>query len=52
MTPMQAYDAGGRARAIATVVQALVEAKAGGVAAGDISAALSSSIGIDQPGDA
>jgi hypothetical protein len=52
LTPLQAYDAGGRARAIATVVQALVEAKAGGVAAGDIAAALSSSIGIDQPGDA
>ncbi|WLA36174.1 phage portal protein [Bradyrhizobium elkanii] len=49
MSPLQAYDAGGRARALATAVQALTEAKAGGIAAGDIAAALSSSIGIDSP---
>lgn len=48
MTPLQAFDSGGRARALATAVQALTDAKAGGIAAGDIAAALSSSIGIDS----
>lgn len=40
MRPVQAFDAGGRARALQTIVQALVQAKEGGLAPGDLNAAL------------
>lgn len=40
MRPVQAYDVGGRARALATIVQALAEAKEAGLAPGDVNAAL------------
>jgi hypothetical protein len=40
MRPVQAFDAGGRSRALATIVQALVQAKEGGLAPGDLNAAL------------
>lgn len=40
MRPVQAYDAGGRARALATIVQALAQAKEAGLAPGDMNAAL------------
>lgn len=40
MRPLQAYDAGGRARAVAGVVQALATAKAGGVKAAEIEQAF------------
>lgn len=40
MRPVQAYDAGGRARALATIVQALSQAKEAGLAPGDMNAAL------------
>jgi hypothetical protein len=39
MRPAQAYDAGGRARALATVVEALARAKEAGLAPGDVAAA-------------
>lgn len=39
MRPLQAYDAGGRARALATIVQALAQAKDAGLAPGDLAAA-------------
>lgn len=39
MQPLQAFDAGGRARAMAGIVQALVSAKAAGVDASDVTAA-------------
>jgi len=40
MRPLQAYDAGGRARAMLSVVQALAMAKQGDVAPADLEAAL------------
>lgn len=40
MRPVQAFDAGGRARALATIVQALAQAKEAGLAPGDLNAAL------------
>ena len=40
MRPVQAFDVGGRARALATIVQALVQAKEAGLAPGDLNAAL------------
>ena len=40
LRPVQAYDAGGRARALATIVQALVQAKEAGLAPGDMNAVL------------
>ncbi len=49
MTPLQAYDAGGRARALSATVAALKEAKEAGLSDAAITAALSSSIGIGPP---
>ena len=40
LRPVQAYDVGGRARALATVVQALAQAKEAGIAPGDLNDAL------------
>lgn len=40
MRPVQAYDAGGRARALSTIVEALAKAKEAGLAPGDMNAAL------------
>lgn len=40
MRPVQAFDAGGRARALATIVQAFAQAKEAGLAPGDMNAAL------------
>src|SRR3546814_13366733 len=40
MRPMQAFDAGGRARAMATIVEAMSRAKEAGLAPGDLGAAL------------
>lgn len=40
MRPVQAFDLGGRARALATIVQALTQAKEAGLAPGDLNAAL------------
>ncbi|WP_050525523.1 phage portal family protein [Pseudorhodobacter aquimaris] len=40
MRPVQAYDVGGRARALSTIVKALVEAKGAGIAPGDLNQAL------------
>jgi hypothetical protein len=40
MRPTQAYDAGGRARAISTIVTAIAAAKTAGLAPGDIAAAM------------
>lgn len=40
LRPVQAFDAGGRARALATIVQALSQAKEAGLAPGDLNAAL------------
>src|SRR3546814_8109562 len=40
MGPMQAFDAGGRARAMATIVEAMSRAKEAGLAPGDLGAAL------------
>jgi hypothetical protein len=40
LRPVQAFDAGGRARALATIVQALAQAKEAGLAPGDMNAAL------------
>src|SRR3546814_11608049 len=40
MRPMQAFDAGGRARAMATIVVAMPRAKAAGLAPGALGAAL------------
>ncbi|WP_396645769.1 phage portal protein [Mesorhizobium sp. IMUNJ 23232] len=40
MRPVQAFDAGGRARALATIVDALARAKEGGLTSGDVNAAL------------
>ncbi|MCB1489028.1 MAG: phage portal protein [Bauldia sp.] len=38
--PLQAFDAGGRARAVATMVEAMARAKEAGLAPGDLGAAL------------
>jgi portal protein len=38
--PLQAFDAGGRARAVATMVEAMARAKESGLAPGDVGAAL------------
>lgn len=38
--PLQAFDAGGRARAVATMVEAMARAKEAGLAPGDVGAAL------------
>ncbi|MEP0320796.1 phage portal protein [Bauldia litoralis] len=40
MRPLQAFDAGGRARAVATIVEAMARAKEAGLAPGDLGAAL------------
>lgn len=40
LRPVQAYDLGGRARALSTIVQALAQAKEAGLAPGDLNAAL------------
>lgn len=40
LRPVQAYDAGGRSRALATIVQALAQAKEVGLDPGDLNAAL------------
>ena len=40
MRPLQAYDAGGRARALKTVVETMALAKESGVAPDDINTAL------------
>lgn len=40
LRPVQAYDVGGRARALSTIVQALAQAKEAGLAPGDMNAAL------------
>ncbi len=41
MRPLQAFDAGGRARALATIVEALARAKEAGLSPGDVGQALS-----------
>ncbi len=38
--PLQAFDAGGRARALSTIIKAMVEAKEAGIPPGDVSAAM------------
>jgi len=40
LRPLQAYDAGGRARAVSTMVEAMARAKEAGLAPGDLGAAL------------
>lgn len=40
MRPVQAFDAGGRARALSTIIEALAKAKEAGLAPGDVNAAL------------
>ena len=40
LRPLQAFDAGGRARALATIVEALARAKEAGLAPGDVGQAL------------
>lgn len=40
MRPVQAYDAGGRARTVSTIVQALAQAKEAGLAPGEVNDAL------------
>ena len=40
LRPVQAFDVGGRARALSTIVEALASAKAAGLAPGDLNAAL------------
>ncbi|HMN37206.1 MAG TPA: phage portal protein [Hyphomicrobium sp.] len=40
MRPVQAFDVGGRARALQTIIQALAQAKDAGLAPGDLNAAL------------
>jgi hypothetical protein len=40
MRPLQAFDAGGRARSLATTVQAMVAAKEAGLAPSDLVAAM------------
>lgn len=38
--PLQAFDAGGRARALGTIIKTLADAKEAGIASGDLSAAF------------
>lgn len=38
--PLQAYDAGGRARAVSTIIKAMTEAKEAGIAPADVSGAM------------
>jgi len=38
--PLQAYDAGGRARAVSTIIKAMAEAKEAGIAPADVSGAM------------
>ena len=52
MRPVQAYDAGGRSRALATIVQALAQAKEAGLAPGDLNAALTTVNGGEGDGAA
>jgi hypothetical protein len=40
MRPVQAFDVGGRARALSTIIKALAEAKTAGIAQDDLNAAL------------
>jgi len=40
MRPVQAFDVSGRARALSTIIGAMAEAKAAGLAPGDVNAAL------------
>ena len=40
MRPVQAFDVGGRARALSTIIAAMAEAKTAGIAAEDLNAAL------------
>jgi hypothetical protein len=40
MRPVQAYDAGGRARALFTIIEALARAKEAGIAPSEVNAAL------------
>jgi hypothetical protein len=40
LRPLQAYDSGGRARAIATMIEAMARAKEAGLAPSDMAAAL------------
>jgi phage portal protein BeeE len=40
MRPVQAFDVGGRARALSTIIKALAEAKAAGIPQGDLNSAL------------
>ena len=40
MRPLQAYDVGGRARALSTIIKALAEAKTAGIAPADLNQAL------------
>lgn len=40
LRPVQAFDVGGRARALATIVKAMAEAKAAGVEGADFDKAL------------
>jgi MoaA/NifB/PqqE/SkfB family radical SAM enzyme len=46
LTPTEAYDSGGRARALAATVEALARAKEAGLSDAAIAAALSSSVGV------
>jgi len=41
MRPLQAYDAGDRARALATIIEAMARAKEAGLTPGDVGQALS-----------
>jgi hypothetical protein len=38
--PLQAFDAGGRARALSAIVQTMAQAKEGGISPGDLSGAM------------
>ncbi|MDD9739232.1 MAG: hypothetical protein RKE52_06780 [Marinovum algicola] len=38
--PLQAFDAGGRARALSAIIKTLAEAKEAGIPAGDVSGAM------------
>ena len=40
LRPLQAFDAGGRARAVQGIIKALAEAKESGLAPGDVTGAL------------
>ena len=51
MRPLQAYDAGGRARALATTLQALAQAKEAGLAPGDVAGVMGAPDLSWGPGD-